>query len=730
MIYESLAVKLTSSVVIIIKQVRRGERPDPARFSVYNSLTVKKIHFHSRTLPLALLVAALLSFAPLITRLGFYWDDWSPVLVNRVFGTAAFWKFYAFDRPSSAWTYVLVTPLLDGHPLAWQIFTLVLRWLTAAAMYWAFTAVWPAARRAIAAAALLFLVYPVFSQQSLSVTYHQLWIEYLLYFLSLGAMAHAVRALRPPVSGKAPNRAAFLTWSLLALTAFGLNFSISEYFIGAELLRPLLIYWILRENEPTARRRLSLTLLHWLPYVVALLFFIYWRLFLVKITGDPNKPYFLYAFLSEPLKSLLNLLQTAARDTLQVLVSGWYKTLAPSLIELARGFSLFAWFIVLLTTAAVALYLYLFDPAGGEDPSPARNWVAPVALTGLAAVLLGPLPAWITGRSLAVAPDPFSDRYAAVAMFGAALLIVAALAWLTPDRLRQVIVLGLLIGLAAGLHIRTANDYRWFWTQQTRFFWQLHWRAPSITPGTALISNKDIFPLQGRFATSAALNLAYPQPSPETSLSYWMISLDPGYTQSTDALKRGVTFDESFRIFKFRAASTDSLVVNYRPEQGECLWVFAPGETYAPGITELLQQAVPLSNLNRIGDQPQPGFPPAEIFGPEPEHTWCYYYEKAALALHQRDWAGLRRLESEARARGYAPGKSGSDVAFEWLPFLEGHARAGDADTAAALSAELSATKRTTRVDTLLCQFWEQMKHEKVAADLLSRVIPPLNCPE
>lgn len=680
---------------------------------------MKNIRFSNWTVPLALLAAGLASFGLLLPRLGFYWDDWSPVLVNRVYGTAAFWRFYAFDRPSSAWSYVLFAPLLGGNPLAWHALTFLLRWLTAVAMWWTFSSVWPAARRAVAAAALLFLVYPVFTQQYIAVTYHQFWLEFGLYFLSMGAMVQAARSVGRPVR--------FWLFTLLGLAAFGLNFSISEYFIGVELLRPVLLWMVLSGSvevvgNASLRKRLAQTLRLWLPYLLVLGFFVYWRLFLMKTTGgDPNKPLFLFELFSKPGQALMGLAQIAARDIVQILASAWYGALNPALFDLERSFTLLSWVLVLGVAVLSAFYLYRFNPqgepeAGRAAEKGASQWARQAALVGLLAVLLGPGPAWITGRFMVAGagqlpPDPFSDRYGASAMFGAALLVVAFLEWLTPRRAQKALMIGALIGLAAGLHLRTANDFRWLWTQQTRFFWQLSWRAPSIQPDTIIFAKDDIFPIQGRFATSVALNLAYPQsPAPEY-LNLWVFSLNPGGNpRPAGELIQGQKFDQDFRIFKFLGNSRDSLVIRYEPQDGTCLWVLGPNDSYAPGLADVVRKTLPAGNLARIGPKTDPNFPPKDIFGAEPAHTWCYYYEKAALAQQMKDWPAVVNLAGQALEKGYRPGRSGSDTAFEWLPFVEGYAQAGQWEQARSLALEISKTKRISTVDPMLCQFWDGVK--------------------
>ena len=67
--------------------------------------------------------------------------------------------------------------------------------------------------------------------------------------------------------------------------------------------------------------------------------------------------------------------------------------------------------------------------------------------------------------------------------------------------------------------------------------------------------------------------------------------------------------------------------------------------------------------------------PPAVVFGTEPSHDWCYYYQKADLARQRGDWEEVLKFGGEAFERGLAPKDS-----IEWMPFLQAYAWAGDVD--------------------------------------------------
>lgn len=99
-------------------------------------------------------------------------------------------------------------------------------------------------------------------------------------------------------------------------------------------------------------------------------------------------------------------------------------------------------------------------------------------------------------------------------MFGASMLTVAILEGLTPGRLRRLLFISLLIGMAVGFHIRRVEVFQRSWMKQTRFYWQLFWRAPDLNPGAVVAADGEIFLYVGRNATSLTLNLLYPENLP------------------------------------------------------------------------------------------------------------------------------------------------------------------------------------------------------------------------
>jgi len=65
--------------------------------------------------------------------------------------------------------------------------------------------------------------------------------------------------------------------------------------------------------------------------------------------------------------------------------------------------------------------------------------------------------------------------------------------------------------------------------------------------------------------------------------------------------------------------------------------------------------------------------PPQVVFGNEPSHKWCYYYQKASLARQVGDWESVIKLQEKALEDGYYPEDS-----IEWMPLLEAYTHLGE----------------------------------------------------
>ena len=143
---------------------------------------------------------------------------------------------------------------------------------------------------------------------------------------------------------------------------------------------------------------------------------------------------------------------------------------------------------------------------------------------------------------------------------------------------------------------------------------------------------------------------------------------------------------------------------------------------YDPLLDEGSQRLIPMSDVSRIIPDPEPASPDTDIFGPEPAHTWCYFFQKADLARQMKDWNKVIDLYRQAEQLGFTP-KYGA----EYIPFIEAFAQTGDWQSAYDLT--ITAKELSQQQKRMLCANWYRFA-ELPSADprMIDRVVQDLPC--
>src|SRR5215216_5445024 len=299
-----------------------------------------------------------------------------------------------------------------------------------------------------------------------------------------------------------------------------------------------------------------------------------------------------------------------------------------------------------------------------------------------------------------VSVGPLGSRFSLAALFGVSLLFVGFLEWLSPRSKVKVTVICLLIGVAIHTNLYTAKDFQRSWEKQRAFYWQLFWRAPDIQPGTAFISNGEIFTSVGLYSTSMGISLVYPVGEPAQKLPYWFFSYWKRLYKFPDKIVAGTVLEDGIRNYSFQGNSKDALLLDFSPELNHCLHFFSPQDEKDPDLPDALKKILSVSNLSRIERESLNSWkPPAAIFGAEPKHTWCYYFEKAELADQYKDWQEVVRLMDEAKKQGLAP----ADMK-EYLPLLSAYLKTGRIEPARTLSLQMA--RLSNNIDDQVCEAW------------------------
>ena len=613
--------------------------------------------------PFAILVFLIASFGILIPSLGFYWDDWPMIWLGNLTGTSGYIDALAGDRPFLAGIYLLTTSVLGSTPIAWHILALLSRWLTAFTLWWTLKKLWPKNEEQIAWITLLFAIYPGFKQQSIAVIYSNGFFLLTAQFLSFGLMLQAIKT-------QSQRKYWLLTAAgMLSLAACAFS---TEYYIGLEMIRPLLIWLMIAKPGLKRKQGMVQTLRYWAPYLGTIIIYLIWRVFIFAF--PTYTPETLEELSISPLQSTLGLVNTVFQD---IVTSGWRAWFSvfhfPSLTELTSKSAMLSAGITFSAASLAIFYLIKLHP---EKNSPSKKtistqWPLQAMLLGGVALLFSGAPYWVSGLPVQLR-FPW-DRFTLSFMLGSAIFLVGFIDWLFRKRIQKIILVGLIIGMASGANFDIGNTFRRDWIAHNDFFWQLTWRAPQLKPGTSILTHQLPLNYYSDNSLTAPLNWVYAPNNHDTNIPYYMGFTTVRKGQSIPAFENDLPIYQDYRNATFKSTTSEAVIIFYSPPG--CLKIVDPTfNADFPIYPDHLKEAFPISHPEQIIYAPdQPAVPPQHIFGMEPEHTWCYYYQTADLARQYKDWDKIVTVGDEAFSKKFYP-----EEMTELYPFAEGYAKTGN----------------------------------------------------
>lgn len=628
-------------------------------------------------IPGLILLLVLLAYGLLTPWMGFYWDDWPFAWLLRFFGPTDFIEAFRPYRPFLGPIFTATTALFGGDPFTWQLVGLATRFLLSLELWLTFRLVWPSQKLNSLWVVLLFTVYPGYQQQWVSLTHvNQELIPLLWLVASFGVTAWALRSEKY----KKP-----LTILALVLQALGL-FS-TEYFFGLEILRFFFIAVIVAETLSAGKDVLRKTGLQWLPYFLVWILNAAWTYAYHRSTAYNS--YDINAFSGPSFTPLALANEFLTTISLSGFVS-WLNTFNIfSTIDgtLTQILSL----AVFLLAACIVFFFMQFTSKKATSSVTTQNdgWGLQAALIGLVAIFAGRLPSWAAGLPLKLEFD--YDRFMLSIMLGASLFIVGLATLILKDGRRKILILSVLIGLSAAFQFSVSNTFRRDWANQRAFFWQLAWRMPALEKGTVLLTYELPLKYVSDLQVTAPLNWMYAPDLTERELPYSLLYVKTRINSPLlPSLQPNTPIQMQYRTVKFSSSTSNSVVI-YKDADG-CLRVldevYGSAET-VPGASYFLLNAIPLSDPSQIqADAPQPVMDET-LFGQEPPHDWCYFYEKAELARQQSDWEQVVKSYNQAQKSDLSP-----SMPAENLPFIEAFALVGQTDTALKLTGQTLKTQK------------------------------------
>ena len=641
-----------------------------------------------RWAPILLLgLTGALAYGLVLTRTGFYWDDLPMSWIRYELGPQAMSEYFSTNRPVWGWLYQVTTRLLPQVPVFWQVFALFWR-LAGAVLVWLIAReLWPQRGWFATGAALLFLVYPGFNAQWTAYLYGHFFIVLAFFLFSLLCTLLSLRS-RSPV------------WLGLGLLFSALNLWMMEYFFVLELTRGAVIWVALRHDDSGTGVRLRRTLNAWWPYLVVFAAAVLSRLFVFN-----NQVYglgLLPRLKNDLIGTFAGLIQNALISFWTVSVGAWTQIvqLPNPAVHGPRTIALYA-LVILIAAAAVLAWCWLQKDGQSKGTRDSEGWW----FIGLGLVMLpfASAPFWLIDLPVTLAFP--ANRFTLPSILAVSLIVSGLLALIRPRVLRNT-VLALLVGLAAGRQFLWGTDFSRDWQTQKNLFWQMTWRAPGLQPNTMLLLNEGALDFYADNSLSAALNWIYaPDPGATGSVPYLLFYPTNRLEGALPALQPSLSVNYDYLAGTF--SGNTSQVVSFFFLPPACLRLLDPvideANHFIPDRFMMREGAV-LSSSRWIMGETKARMP--AIYGPEPPHGWCYYFEKADLARQMGKWQDVVDLGVKAFALDDHPNDPS-----ERFVFIEGYAHAGDWKKALDYSVQ-SHRVSPTYVDPMLCKLWERIKIE------------------
>ena len=305
---------------------------------------------------------------------------------------------------------------------------------------------------------------------------------------------------------------------------------------------------------------------------------------------------------------------------------------------------------------------------------------------GLLGVGAGVVPIIIANR--VVTFERFS-HYALPASLAAVTFIVGLVYMLADTRIRLA-TLSALIGLSVLTHHAVAAQVRNEETLINDFWHQVAWRAPALRAGTMLVVNyAGINYADGSDIVWGPANfIYYPQPQRQVPVTVPIAAARMEADTPRNILE-GAQLDTTYIIVNEIRYNFDNLLVISMPSENSCIHVLdTKWAELSIADTALIALAAPRSRIENILMDEKLHTPPAIVFGEEPSHGWCYYYQKAQLARQKADWDAISKIAGEVTRLDLHPNDQ-----VEWMPFLQAAAMSGDVKQVKQISTRINVEK-------------------------------------
>ena len=626
---------------------------------------------------LLLVLISALAYLPDVLSLSYYRDDWYYMYDGLVAGPKIFEIMFLHLRPARGPLFAFLFSLFGTSPLPYHLLSYFWRLLGGLSLFWMFGLLWPGRRSARFFAATMFTIYPGF-----------LWwvsgIEYQPMVLSLGLQVLSIALTFKAVLTENLRQRIF--WYALSIMTGLYALSLVDYTTGIEAFRWIGVFVLVnrRTDLRSWRQKLSQTLKFVAPTLLIPLAYLLWRQFFFENWRKATDITLQLSAIVSSVTAFFWWLVYSIQSFLNVTVFAW--GLPFSQIFYANRLRDI---LIGLAFAVVGLSLALlaenwFSKDSGEPDANSKGWTREAILLGIFGSLAGILPIVLANRTVAF--GRFS-HYALPASI-AAVLLVAGLVYSVKGGLSRTIVIGLFVGLAMLTHRGLSAQARSEEAMIQNFWWQMSWRAPDLKPGVLLITTYPFdFADDIDVVIGPANFIYYPEKQAQAPVKLAVnAEVVQGQTVTDILVGKKERLVNYYDAHEYDSNFANVLIVT-QPSANACLRVIDPRwPNYSMTDGNWVSETAAKSKVDNIVLTGPSHLPPAYLFGPDPGHDWCYYFEKADLARQAGDWQEVVRLYGGAKSQGLTPNDQ-----IELMPFLQAYAYLGDKQAVKQLSTIINA---------------------------------------
>lgn len=609
---------------------------------------------------LFLIILSAVAYLPLISRFGYTHDDWYLMYSAGAYGPSVFRDIFSVDRPMRALVMIPAYLLFGENPLYYNLSAYFFRVLGALAFFWILSLLWSRARTATTLIAALFVIYPGFLSQPNG-------IDYQSHIMGLASALFSVALTLKAILSE--SRATKLGLHFLAMLTAVFYLGQMEWYIGFEFFRWACVFLLAARNGGTLLHKARRAVEWAYPALAGPGLFLIWRIFFFESErGATDVDFQFLQFIQYPIQTLYHWTVQVAQDLFDVTLAAWVIPLA----QLTGYIQRWGGALAILTTAALVVALYRSKLGETSSEPDQADFTREAFLLGALTAIGGLIPIAVVNRDVVF---PAFSRYSLVSSAGVAILIVTALMHLN-RRTLQLGVIAVLSLIALLTHhgnaVKYANDsdaLRYFW-------WQVAWRVPQFEKNVTLVA---VYPAgaieEDYFVWGPANLIYYPEKQNEKNIQPGLFAAIVNRDTVLKALTRQrQEYDQRKNIITY--ANYRNIVILTQPTASACVRVI---DGTRPELSHWDLDAIrvmsPYSEMEHVLADEAPHAPPEVVFGPEPTHGWCFFYQKADLARQQGDWEAVLEIGGQAFDQNLSPADP-----IEWMPFLQAYAATGNVE--------------------------------------------------